>query len=246
MKRILKFLPILGFLLFVQSTFAAVAITDVQTATTSSGSPIDLTTLTVSGSNTCLVVLVGLQDDAATVTATWDQGGSNQSMGSPFLSQNFAVNQLMFKLIAPIAGNKTLRVEWSGGGGDLNGIVAAINFSGADQSTCTNSADDVLPNYLPQTNPAVVVTSSTDGATIAFIANYTGGITSVDGPQTSIFNYGSGVNVAAGYIIGGTSNTHNFTNDASDGTISYGFHVIAASGGGGGSPHGLMTMGIGN
>ncbi len=245
MKRTLLILAFV--LLWSQSAFAAVAASDTKSNSTTGGSPLDLSTLTVSGSNTCLIALVNLGDATATVTATWDQGGSNQSMGSPYASQTFSSNMVVFKLIAPVAGNKTLRIAWSGGGGNPNGVVAAVNFTGADQSTCNNATDDVGFNYPAPLNPAIVtVTSSSDGATIGFITDYSTGINSVDAPQTSIFlQTTGGLEAAAGYRLGGSSNTHTFTLGGSDGTIQYGMHIIAASGGGS-TPHNLTLLGVGN
>ncbi len=219
----------------------AVAVADKQgTNNVSQGTTLDLTTLTVSGSNTGIIALISTTGVPTGVTVVWDPAGANQSLAlidseaDPSGSQ---VTVFAFLLIAPTAGNKTLRYTASGGGNQYVSIQA-VALTGADQSTLITSADTLKNNGNSTTPTTGAVTSSSDGATFAATANNTVFVSSNN--QTLIFSASTGgVGGSGTYALGGSTNTHSWTLSTNPNWACIGVHVIAFTAG---SPPTLTTV----
>src|ERR1700674_83973 len=76
-----------------------------------SGTSFTSTQFTVgSASNRALVVTVAFAGATSAQTATWDSGGTNQAMSVHSTNGGLTV---IFTLVAPTSGNKTLSVSWT-------------------------------------------------------------------------------------------------------------------------------------
>lgn len=232
----MKKIFLLLFLLFPIQSLASVARSDSGAVggTFSSVTSFDITTLTVSGSNRCLIGILNTNSNTiSSPTAVWDNGGTNQSMTSIGSFGAGSVGRLdIFLLIAPTSGNKTAHFAWTTADG---GLAAIFNFSGADQSTCYKSADTVTD--FAGAPASLTVNSNSAGATVVAIADINT-ITSTD-TQTEIFR-ASGES-SASYGLGGSTNTHSWTTTGTH--YMFGFHILDAPVGGV-SAKTLLTLGV--
>lgn len=226
-------------------TFADVAKNDSGTpyATITGGSTsFDVTTFTVSaGSNLCLIGVISLGNHSVTnMTMTWN-GVSMTGVTAQTGTNSYAQ---IFALPNPATGNQTLHAAWTTAAG---GILAAIAFSGADQSTCIQAADT---RGATDTNgfPEVNVPSSSTGATVAVAGH--------DNGSTAVFS-GTGTEFAAettdefwsAYAIGGTANDMYWTigagGNVTDAWAAKGVHIIAAGTATGPHKGSTSLMGVG-
>ncbi len=80
---------------------------------------LSLTTLTVgTGSNRALVALLSFSQGSIPtgLTVTWDSGGTNQAMTQitgATASQGTVPTTVLFGLVNPVSGNKTLKASWT-------------------------------------------------------------------------------------------------------------------------------------
>jgi hypothetical protein len=216
-----RLLPLLGLLLFAVPSYGAVAndgsgtpnikFTSVTSAT--------ITTFTVgAGANTCLVAQFSGNTGVTGVSLSWDSVTMTKVID---YNDTHAINQA-WVLIAPHAGNKTLSASWTG---SSSGELGLIEFSGADQTTCYNSADNQTNTSAGEAE--VVIPSAANDATVALDGSQNCFPSS--STQTSI--YGGGSELGAGsYALGGSSNTHHFMCGNSNSAV--GLHILAFSGGG--------------
>jgi len=114
------------------------------------------------GSNRALLATVAFFGVGAStptgITATWDQGGTNQSMtllGSQVSTASGYV-YCFFGLLAPTSGNKTLRVAWTGGQSTAQTGISGISFTNVNQA----SLSAAFPGFT--TNSGTSVTASVD------------------------------------------------------------------------------------
>lgn len=142
-------------------------------STTTAGTSISYTGITVgSGSNRGLVAVVCF--DVSTITsptATWDNGGTNQSMTLLKLqataSGGFGAVAI-FGLANPIAGNKTLRVAWTTSSGTS---AIAVSFTGVDQTGGVTSFPNAAGAQGSTASSSVTITSATGNAVVAGHSN---------------------------------------------------------------------------
>ncbi len=226
---------------------AAVAKNDSGTAGVDfvGASTIDLTTFTVSaGSDQCLIAFVGTTIASTAITSvTWDKDGTPQAMtliGSIENGSGSTGSVAFYRLIAPTTGNLKLQVIL---GSVSSGSIGAINFSGADQTTCIDAAHTVQQTDATVDPLVVTVTSTTTGATITGVSSLSSNFLSATG--TVIVYNGTNGQTSADYIIGGTSNAHSWDLGASSHAWGVGIHIIAAAGAGVTSKSTLSLLGVG-
>lgn len=212
-----------------------VALNDSGTRSTSSGgsfvTSLNLTTLTVSaGSDNCLFALLVLGDGGTPtgVGITWNST-SMTLVDSQVNSRG--QNLYIYRLVAPTTGNQTLAASWTGSD---DAVLAAINFSGVDQTTPVVTAHTQKPTGS-STAPSATVTSATNDATLTLSGASTNtGTPSFTTPrtQTQVFTDSSQIdNLAeASYALGGTSNAHSFTLTTSLDWAAVGIHIQATQG----------------
>ena len=184
---------------------------------------LSLTTFTVgSGANSVLVGLAGFDVNVTGRAMTWN---ATETMTEAHTYLDNGQFMTLWVLINPTAGNQTLAAAWTG---SSRCHLAAVEFSGADQTTGFKAVDNATAGPTAN-NVAITITSSTDGATVASAISGFGNITVTD--QTSIFaNNPGGANGAASYALGGASNTHTFTTAAVNNDAA-GIHILVAAGG---------------
>src|ERR1700731_2128227 len=130
-------------------------------------SPVSFAKLTVgSGSNRALIVQIVTLGSIAGVTVTWGFGGTAQActlIGAPTDSSSTA-RALLYGLVAPTSGAKTLRVAWTGA---VPIVVDAVSYSGVDQTGGTTSFANFNSATGTSTSASVTVTSATGDAVVA-------------------------------------------------------------------------------
>ncbi len=119
----------------------------------------DYTGMTVaSGSNSALVVVICFGSVVSAVSATWDNGGTNQAMTQVILSTDGSAHSAaIFGLVAPTAGNKTLHIAWTG---SSEIFVDAVAYDSVDQ---TGSTTTFYGSVKSVSVVATVTVSSTTG-----------------------------------------------------------------------------------
>lgn len=189
------------------------------------------TNLTVgSGANRALVVLLVFSSLSVTaISCTWDSGGTNQAASSITSIGNGAGGlSVLFGLVAPTSGNKTLAVSWSG---SSDCTCAAISFTNANQTGGTTTFANAATNTGSSTGSTVTVATNAASAVVASLATKTG-ISSLN--HTTIYTDNSGANNSAGgnYEVGGSTATMTGTNSVSGLWAMCGVSVAPLSSGG--------------
>jgi hypothetical protein len=231
---------LLGLLLFATAAHGAVAASysGTNTNVAAAATTMTLTTMTVSaGSNLCLVGVLTTSNASSSPTMNWDTAGANQAMTLALTVTN-TQKLYIFVLVAPVTGNKTLSASWTS---VSNASLSAVAFSGADQTTCYNAADNV--SYTTNTaSPSFAVTSDANGATFAAIYPASNDTNSTD-TQTEAYRNNTFVRRAGSYGLGGTSNTHSWTLAGAPVLMTGGgIHILAAVSG---SPGSMGLLGVG-
>lgn len=194
---------------------------------------LDYTGITVaSGTDTVLIFCCGFSNPSISgVTATWDNGGTNQSM-TLIASQGATVFNngppvYVFGLLNPTTGNKTLHLSWTTSS-EICG--AALAYDGVDTSSFAAAFTNVNKAGNTSANPTVVVTSATDDAAVASVLS-TNGLSAPT--QTSVF-LESGFTYSNAYAmqraVGAASVSLGWTGPSANNAI-IGFNVVASSGG---------------
>jgi hypothetical protein len=164
-----------------------------------------------SGSNRALVVVVTFDiQTPGTVTMTWDSGGSNQVMTQIVTLSSSAANEgtvQLWGLIAPVAGNKVLKVTNANTATDI--YLDAMSFTGVDQTGGTTSFPHSTSGYATTATGTLPITSTGGNYTIS---GYSGGTNINSVNQTSLANDHSGTNTnyAAQYAAGAATVTHTY------------------------------------
>lgn len=209
----------------------ALDVAGTELSTTTAGTSVNYTGITVgSGSNRGLVVTC--QWDLRTVsspTATWDNGGTNQSMtllvGPIAATGNGAV--AVFGLANPTSGNKTLRVAWTG---SSQSSVEAVAYTGVDQTGGATSFPHATSATGSSTTPSVTVTSATGNAVVAVhSSNAAGSFTSTNNTQLFLDNGFTNTGAAGNRASGAATVAMTATNSASGNWASAGTDVLAAA-----------------
>jgi len=193
-----------------------------SSAATASGvvTTVDHTNLTI-GSGDALIVKLAFQGQVTGVSVVWDQGGANQAC-SLIVSQNDPSTVQMTQLwglVAPVSGNKTLRVSWTTA---TRVGINALSFSGVDQTGGATSFPNSTGANGTSTAPSVTITSATGNMTVDCLSS-SGTIKSAPS-QTQDFNNLRG---AGSYANGAASNVHSWTLDFSSDWASAGCDILA-------------------
>jgi hypothetical protein len=168
------------------------------------------------------------------MTATWDSGGTNQSMtavpGSPAINGN--ESHFAFYLLNPIAGNKILAATWTGA---ISAVTQACSFQGASGVANFTSANGGTPQTV------IVTAGANDMAFGAFSS--TSNFSTTAPTQVNIDNTQSQWAIAWARASGPnptlTGNPGNAT------ALSAGFSITAFGGGGPTCNGGLSARGAG-
>jgi hypothetical protein len=165
-----------------------------------------------SGSNRALVFLLYINGGGtapASVTATWDSGGTNQAMTLITSKANANAVDIVyvFGLRAPTSGNKTLAVSWTNA---ATYAADAISFTGVDQTSDATAFPNPNTAQAVSTTPSVVITSAVNNIPVAIAG--TGNAFTVPN-QTTIFHDGLSAGDALGQrAAGAASVTFSCTN----------------------------------
>lgn len=208
-------------------------VTGANLSTTSAGTSINYTGLTVGAglSNGALVFGICFDDNRVTgISATWDNGGTNQAMTSVVTKATASgLNGLvaLFALVNPTAGNKTLHVAWTQ---SSQSSCAAASFTGVDQTGGTTSFAHQNSATGNTNTPTVAVTSATNNMVFAVHSSAAAGtFSAVNNTQifrdNALTNTSNGMNRAAG----AASVSMTATDTASGQWASAGFDLVAAA-----------------
>lgn len=165
----------------------------------SSVSSINYSGITVgSGSNRVLIatLCLGVANTVSSPSATWDSGGSNQSMtliGSVTTgSAGSVAYAALFGLRNPTAGTKTLAFSWTGANFPS---CEAISFTGVTQTS--DAAAFAHFNSSPGAGgQAINITSATNNMVVGLFAA-TGSLTSINNTQIYLDTTSNGDDSAA-------------------------------------------------
>lgn len=117
----------------------------------------DYTFTVASGSNRAIVLTLNFGGAVTGISATWDQGGTNQAMTSLAVSTGGGHCSAIFGLRAPtVVTNGTLRVSWTT---TSEVFIDAIAFSGVDQT----SDAAAFPHTATGNNVATLTVTSATG-----------------------------------------------------------------------------------
>lgn len=189
---------------------------------------LDLTGLTIgAGSDRALVATVSILDEtgAPSFTLTWDPAGTPQALTLIGSINNGNEYALLYGLVAPASGNKTLRLTTSGTHKEV--FLDAASFTGVNQTGGTTSFANVATNTGTSTTISVAVTSAVGYMTIDAVI----GPQVISSPtQTSIYadNGGSFTSGAASYADGASTVTHQWTLASSVGWAACGCSIVAS------------------
>lgn len=203
-------------------------------STTTAGSSINYTGITVgSGSNRGLVLVIGFDDNRITApTAVWDSGGTNQSMTLLKLqaaASGTAGAVAVFGLANPIAGNKTLNVAWSTVVSQTS--ANAVSFTGVDQTGGVTSYPHAAGATGSTTTPTIAITSATGNMVVAGHSSAAAGtFTSTNNTNIFIDNALTNTSNAANRAAGAASVSMTATDTASGQWASAGTDILASGG----------------
>jgi len=210
--------------------------------TADNATSINFSNITVgTGSNRALVVLLSLGlTTASNISVVWDSGGTNQVMtliGSNADSGGDAIS-LLYGLIAPTSGQKTLHVSWTG---SCTVYVDAVSFTGVNQAGGTSSFAHYNFATGSGTTASVTITSSSGNMVVATGSGTMGG-TSVTFNGTEIFfdQVGAQQNAWGNYAAGASSVNMTASGNGSGDWVQIGVDVVAA----GATP--VHATGLGN
>ena len=123
-------------------------------------------------------------EDNITVSATWDQGGTNQAMTSvgTHVDDAGATRIALLRLWNPTTGNKTLRVTYSAAPGSGENIFWLTD----DGDTTTGIRTLYKRNDLDGTGPGLTVVDSQNNDLVLHVAAVIGTTIVFDGGETAV------------------------------------------------------------
>lgn len=231
-----KLFPLLCLLALAVPTWGAVAVDATMTGGNSADghsfqansiTSISTTGITVGGSASCLLYMIGFEGVGASnvptgLSATWGGASMTAAFGTlpSYLGGTNATTVQYFVKVNPASGSQTIAISWTT---SQSVYMSAISFTGTDTSTCIKTTDNASNTF---SNGSLTVTSDTNGATVAMMI-------SNDGTPTTNFtsiwaNSALNPGGAGTYHLGGTSNAHTFTSGGGDSWVNAGVHVIAS------------------
>lgn len=182
--------------------------------TANAATTVSLTTLTVgSGINRALICVLGMQTGFTGMTVSWDPIGANQPLtliGS--IAGSAGTTSLIFGLVNPTSGNKTLTATWTTA---VSAVIDAIAFTNVIQTGGTTS----FPNFNSATstgtaatvaittdvNSYVVGTAATGGFNVSSVDHTTLHVNNANMGWGSNYSVGSGTSVTLGATLSGSS-----------------------------------------
>lgn len=187
----------------------AVTLNALGTATNfSSATSVNYTGLTIaSGSDRVLVCTIGFEQNATSITLTWDSGGTNQAMTvvNSQKENTWSRYIYIFGLLAPATGNLTLAVSWTT---SASGRINCVAFNGANQTNIATAFTNAANANNTTANPSQAITTSSGDATVC-------GLMASNGPsaesQTLIMRTSSGHGSSTYALSSGSSDTHSWT-----------------------------------
>lgn len=143
--------------------------TAVTVATGSSITTLTNTTLTVVAGATALLAWLTFGGQAANpsaITVTWDSGGTNQAMTQIAIATNgatFGSISILYGLLNPTLGNKTLSASWTGA---VSLEMDAIAFAGTATDTIANAFQNTNSATGSSATSAITATSAVNNINI--------------------------------------------------------------------------------
>lgn len=209
-------------------------------ASFASATSVNYTGITVAaGSDRALVCTIGFEQNATSITFTWDSGGTNQAMTSVNSQKEDTWPRYIyiFGLLAPTTGNKTLAISWTT---SASGRVNCVAFDGVLQTNIAAAFTNAANSSGNSANPSQAITTSSGDATVC-------GLMASNGPsaesQTLIMRTSSGHGSSTYALSTGSSDTHSWTL----GSITWGIAGIRINqvAAGGSAVRSLSLMGVG-
>lgn len=190
---------------------------------------VNLTFTVGAGSNRALICTLAFDHNVTSLTATWDNGGTNQAMAA--ITGANVTNALpessdrivMFGLVAPTSGTHTLRAAWTT---TSNVYIDAISFTGVDQTGGATTFAHGTSATGSGVTPSITVTSAAGNYTVAVHESYFG-TSAVN--QTQLYQDGTDYGGAANYAAGAATVTLTATQSGSQPWASIGVDVVAAA-----------------
>jgi len=171
----------------------------------------DYTGITVnSDANQALVINVCFSGDPGATTATWDQGGTNQSMPQiVMLSPGGGARAVaQFGAVNSVAGNKTLRVTTTN---DVGVIYNATSYQTCDQTGGTTTFRNATSASGTSNTVSLTITTASGEATVD---SFTASVVSAT-PTKTLLHFVSGSGPEDGgsseALSVGASNVHVWT-----------------------------------
>lgn len=194
---------------------------------------LDNTSLTVgSGSNRALIALVTFSNQGVgSIAVNWDATGTPQALSLIKDLNSNATNgrALLFGLIGPTPGNKTLRLTYTNPG-TSDSHLNAVSFTGVDQTGSTTTFYNAVGNAtaVSSSAPTITVTSATGDAAVDCVCY---GLNASAPTQTQIVidNIGSLTGEAASRAAGAASVVFGWTLSGNDFWVEVATAIKAAS-----------------
>lgn len=183
-----------------------------------------------SGSNRALVALLafGAVTLPTGITVTWDSGGTNQAMTqiTNATAASSAGSTVLFGLLNPTSGTKTLSASWTGAS---EVTLASVSFTLVDQTSIAVAFPHGNGATGSSTTPSVTITSATGNMTVASFQTNLGNINSTNGNNIFIDNNGTICDSAGNYITGAASVNLTASISLSGTWIAAGTDILASS-----------------
>lgn len=191
-------------------------------------------------SNGALVSQLFTANNVTSITATWDSGGTNQSMASIVTAASASTHRVALNgLVAPTAGAKTLATSWTT---SSEAYLNATSWSGVNQTGGTTSFAH-SGNATGFGAPTIAVTSASGNATMAIAVADAGNYASTT--QTDVVNQvGTAIQAVGTRGSGAATVTHTWAGDSQTWVVA-GVDIVAAGGGGGATVKQLAALGAG-
>lgn len=164
-----------------------------------------------SGTNMALIACIIFSATAlpAGLTVTWDLVSTNQAMtaiASTTISNSMEpATAVLYGLVAPTSGNKTLTMSWTG---NLEAHLVAVSFSGVDQtggSTSFPNGTTVNSTSGAATSGSITVTSASADQVVALFSNNAWAFATTSGNIIQFQNNGPNDGSVASYSNGASS-----------------------------------------
>ena len=173
---------------------------------------LSLANITVgSGTNRALIAFLIFSQGTtpAGLTVTWDSGGTNQTMtavtGAIVNDASNAATTVLYGLVNPTSGAKTLAVNWTTA---VEGHVCCVSFTGVNQTGgATSFANGTGVDPQAVASGSITVNSSIGDQVVAEFTNNTWTFATVSGNLVAVQNIGPNLGSIASYSTAGSPST---------------------------------------